>query len=178
MRKTFRIFGLSLTLLVLTSLIAAQQNVPCSHGKGQHGRDNLGANIEGLRFLKLLEVLDMTEEQSENFIPLFHSFRKDIKELQRERKTVFDTLVYYLHQPDADEKLIVCFAAIRENLEKLDARMHKFFDDCSGILTAYQLGRLLLFHERFEREVLESLREFRRCGTPRPPFEGNNKPNR
>jgi hypothetical protein len=156
----------------------AQSNVPCPHGKGPHGRNNLGANIEGLRFLKLLEVLDMTEEQSEEFVPLFHRFRKDIRELQRERKTAFDTLVYYLHQPNAEEKLKTCFIAIRGNLEKLDACMEEFFDKCNDILTAYQLGRLLLFHERFEREVLESLREFRRRGTPHPLFEKNKGLNR
>jgi hypothetical protein len=112
--------------------------------------------------LKMLEAVDLNEEQSTRFIPLFHAFRKDIKALHQERKEIIDGIKQLIHDKASDDLIKKELKRIRDNHVGLNTRMLKFFDDCESILTIPQLARLMIFHERFERDMLKSVREFRR----------------
>ncbi len=168
----------NISLVVLWLALAGtvgSQPFPTHDGRGPHPERLPGANIENLRLLKMLEVLDMDEEQSQKFIPVFHQFRSDLRDLRHERKMMLDSLASLIEQDNAEDQLLVIFEVLRENLDRIEVRSEKFFADCRQILTPHQLGRLLLFQERFEKEVLEKLREFRRRGPRAPVIEGDGK---
>lgn len=169
MKKT--VIPVCLAVVLISASMAMAQPGWSHHGKGRfHDRDR-GANIENLRFLKMLEVLDMSDEQSEVFIPIFHQFRRELRDLRYQRRAILDTLAYFLEQESAEQELDRVFNLLHENLNRIQIRTQDFFQECKNILSPYQLGRLLMFHERFEKEVLESLREFRRKGPGTPAYE-------
>ena len=174
---------LSLLLILLALLgasVTAQDDAPDQNlgqgfpgssmdGPGFRMRKEMAANYENLKLLKLLDAVDLTEKQSETFIPLFHGFRSDIKELRNEKRDLFMQLTEVADQPNSD-------AGIRELLDKIKAnksafveRQQTFIDDCESLLSIAQVARLVVFQEMFERQVLESLREFRRGRGPHSP---------
>jgi Spy/CpxP family protein refolding chaperone len=152
-------------LLFATASTWAQQM-----GKGQHECPpdcphnqwgKMEANFENLRLLKLLEVLDLADEQSEKFLPLFNKFRKESKELHQQRKELIDGLMGLIHEEGDEHQIRSSIDKLKQNGNEIRAHREKFSTDCETILSIYQTARLIVFQERFEREILESLREFR-----------------
>ena len=176
MRRLLNISFLVLMVGVLTAVVAAQPPAPddSSHrGFRPHKWGKMSANVENLRMLKLLETLDLSEEQSEKFVPIFHSFRKDNKALLEKKNSLIDGIKDLLANDGPDDQIIAELNKLKMNRSQSDTRQEEFFSKCQGILTTPQYARLIIFHERFEREMLESLREFRhqqgmRSGMNRP----------
>lgn len=125
-------------------------------------------NFENLRLLKLIDAVDLTEAQSDKFMPLFRSFRNDMRDLRQERREIIDHLRELIKDSASGEQLKGAMTDLRTNQKHADSRMQKFLDDCATVLTVQQTARLVVFQEDFEREVLESLREFRHRNNPRP----------
>jgi len=169
MKSVLKRAFLCLLIAGMTSPILAQppefdDTLPPMH----HGKfgEKMSANVENLRMMKLLEAVDLSEEQSEKFVPLFYGFRKDIKALVDERNSLIDGIRDLLANNAPDDKIKEGLAQLKKNHAEFNDRQDKFISDCESILTVPQLARLVIFQERFEREMLESLREFRRHGGP------------
>ena len=126
------------------------------------------ANYENLRLFKLLEAVDLSEEQSQRFIPMFHGYRKDIRQLRQERADLIDQLKGTLDRKDADDQIRALLRQLDDNQATQQRREKKFSDVCDGVLAVPPKAKLAIFEERFEREVLECMREFRGQGGPGP----------
>jgi Spy/CpxP family protein refolding chaperone len=172
--KRFLTMGLMMGVLILLS--ASVQAQPFDGrgrgGHGGHGRwDKMAGNFENLRMLKLLEVLDLSEEQSEKFIPLFHTFRKDMRALNEKKRDIVMRLSGLIDSTGTDEEIMAEIDNLRAVKRELDALIDTFADKVSEVLTAKQLGQFIIFQERFEREILKSLREFRQPPEGFPPID-------
>ncbi len=137
------------------------------HGPGgpYHGRRDepgFGKHVEQFRMLKLLELLDLREDQEVEFITLFHRMRSQQRELRFKRVAVLEMLSDGL-QPGEYAEVEVARAVrqlLQESRNEIDLR-ENFLKDAGNILTPIQLGRLILFQERFELELLGAVRAFR-----------------
>lgn len=170
---------IAFTILLASSVMAQRKGKPfhkmCPPGSGPEEMHQMEANYENLRLLKFLEAVDLNEEQAEKFIPIFHSFRKEIKALRKDRGDLLDLLSIAAGRPHIGENQEVKAGSIDENkikdiLEQLEknqnqrhAKEKNFKHACDTLLELSQLAKFVIFQERFEREVLQSLREFRRC---------------
>lgn len=123
----------------------------------------MAANFDNLRLIKLLEAVDLNEDQSTQFIPVFNSFRKTKKQLRDQRRELIDRLAVLSTMKEDSNKgeIDTAIKSLKDNSDKLKAARDKFHQACGNILAPNQLARMLVFQERFEREILESLREFR-----------------
>lgn len=168
MKLSLRIFLLTTIFALMGVSLMAQTGEPGPKGqRGHHGRffdKKMAANFENLRLLKLLEVVELTEEQSIKFIPLFHGLRNDVKELRLKKVDILDQMQETIGQPDNEAILRELLDRLAKNKSSMNTRMAKFLNDCESVLTIQQISRLAIFQERFEREILNSLREFRRGG--------------
>jgi hypothetical protein len=166
MKKVLTISLLVLITVFLANTVSAQPPMhDCDEHMKQHGKwCKMSANIENLRIIKLLEAVDLSEEQSEKFVPVFHQFRKDVKELRQERRTLVTGIKEMLDGTSTDDGIKTELAKLKENKKRMDDRHDGFHKDCEVILTVPQMARLMIFQEGFERQMLESLRQFRRQG--------------
>ena len=127
-------------------------------------------NLENLRLFKLLEVLELDDNQNDKFISAFSKFRNKSKAIDEEMDNEVSALAEYLRSEEIEDKVIM--EKVR-NIEKFKADREKvradFYEKVKNILTAQQLGRMIVFQERFERELLETVRGFRAPDTPPNP---------
>jgi len=140
------------------------------------GWGKLETNMENLRLIKLLEAVDLSQEQSEKFVPLFHGFRKDTKALHEQQKQLIDSLAEMVRRDASDDRIDRTLKDLEANRGQVDARWSRFLVDCGAVLTRKQVARLVVFHERFDREMLEALREFRRHPGAEPGRNREGKP--
>jgi hypothetical protein len=158
-----------------------------SGGKRQAGRPpeeraemhRQGKYIAQLRLLKLLELLDMDKDQEAPFITAFHAMRKEGSDLDSRHVALTEQLADGLREQTISDQqtydLIDRITTIELQKREL---MVMFLSQAREILTARQLGRLVVFQDRFELELLERVQAFRRGsrrgmnpGSPGPPDE-------
>ena len=142
-------------------------------GRGSHRFD--GANekrmrkhIEQLRMLKLLEMLDLGEDQEVEFLTELSRFRSDMAKLDERRTVLLDSLAKGLGDSSLIEDRIYDYGdRIRVTMIDHSKAMTDFMDRCREILTPQQFGEMIVFQERFDKQLLERVRAFREGGGPR-----------
>lgn len=125
------------------------------------------ANYENLRLLKLFEAVNLSDEQSLKFLPIFRAYRKDIKELRQQRADLTDRLAAALTGSADESGIRALMDTLKTNQAALSNREETFRGEAATVLSFVQQAKLMVFQERFEREVLESLREFRQQNAAR-----------
>ena len=136
-------------------------------------RHKFGKHIEQFRILKLLELLDLREDQEIEFITAFHSMRRERRQLHEKRISLVDELADGLRTetvPDMEINRLI--REISKLGNQQDRVMEDFLSEAQKILAPSQLGRFIVFHERFEFELLEAVKAFRE----RQPPSGNPPP--
>ena len=142
---------------------------------GRHMKQKM-KHIEQLRVLKMLELLDLTPDQETDFLVTFNRMRTEQRLIDESRLAIIDSLAEGLKSGELSDAEIFRMAdGIKETREKHHALMLSFFEDSKKILTAEQVGKMIVFHERFEFELLERLREFRQ-GRPGGRSDGQGAP--
>jgi len=161
MRRWYRtdLILIALMFFIMAGPTAFAQN-PDMGGMGKGGRHS--DNLDNLRMLKLLEVLDLDEDQSTEFIATFAAFRKEMKEIRKATETEVDQLIELLKEEKPPED------KIKEKIDEIDALKTRFNINMDNmrmkakeILTTTQYAKMIVFQERFERELIKSVRGFR-----------------
>ena len=129
-----------------------------------------GARIEELRKVRLIEMLDLKEDQSVRFFARLHDHESAMQDLKKQRSDALDK-IERLVRNHADEKE---YAQVFPDVEAVDVKLveerHKFFEGLTDILSQEQMGKYLLFDRYFEKELREAMREIqeRRHGPETP----------
>ena len=138
--------------------------------------------IEQLRLLKLLELLDLDQNQEVPFITAFHAMRQEGCDLDSRRVALTEQLADGLREQTISDKQTydLIDKIVAAELQKREL-MVAFLSQAREILSARQLGGLVVFQDRFELELLERVQAFRKLGrrgmgpgspgSPGEPFE-------
>ena len=130
-------------------------------GHGPRGMKGQMKHLEQFRILKLLEFLDIQEDQETEFITLFREMRRNQRELDIQRRELLDSLSGQLKSDSTNDRAILDLVDRMSALqEQRQEAMSQFHGKIRKILTPHQFGRAIIFHERFEMQILEKLRGF------------------
>ena len=133
--------------------------------RGPRGREGRQKHLEQFRILKLLEFLDIQEDQETEFITLFRSMRRQQREYDLQRRDLLDSLAARLASDSSEDREILALVEKVTGLQKQrQEAMSQFMDKVRLMLTPHQLGRAVVFQERFELHLLEKLRGFHQRG--------------
>jgi len=166
MRRWYRtdliIVGLLIFVMVGPAAFAQMPGMGMGMGGGK-GWGKHADNLDNLRMLKLLEMVELTEEQNVEFLTLFAAFRNEMKQSRKMIETEVDELIELLKNENPDEK------PVKEKTDKIEelklehmASFSNLMEKSKEILTTVQYARMVVFQERFERELIKSVRGFRK----------------
>lgn len=124
--------------------------------------------IEQLRKVRLIEMLDLKEEQSVRFIARLNEFESARRQLMKERDEVLDKLERLVWNRADGKEFEKVFPEVLVVDRRIAEQKEKFFDGLQDILTAEQRAKAVIFERRFEKELREAMREARqrRRGEP------------
>ena len=121
--------------------------------------------IETLRKVRLIEELNLTDEQSIKFFPKLNEIREAKEELNHNRKIMIDKLMDLLEK---DKKSSDQINVKLDKLFKLEEEFNKketaLKKEIRKILNPEQQARLILFQLRFDkemREMIQGIKEMR-----------------
>jgi len=165
MRRLYVIAGL---IFVFAGVVFAQPGPP-EHRDKQFFREELRERIEMIRMWKLVETLDLTEEQSMKFFPLMNEYDSARDEYGMEQKRLIERLDEELKSQEPDEKeLQAILDSLSEIREKQFAEETEYYNQVKGILTVEQQAGLLVFKRDFAEEVRRLIEMGKERGPGRP----------
>jgi Spy/CpxP family protein refolding chaperone len=115
--------------------------------------------IERLRKVRLIEMLDLKEDQSVRFFARMNEHDKARRELKRQKGEVLDRIERLVRNHSDDAEFEKEYPTVRSIDAKLAEENWNFFDSLKDILTPEQRGKFLLFERHFEVELREAMRE-------------------
>ena len=125
-------------------------------------RQQIRKRIETIKIWKLTEELNLTEQQSEKFFPVYNKFKDDTEAIEIERRQVIEKLdeLTTKENSSADE-----INKLLDEIERLDGNFNStkavFRGKLEDILTIQQIGRLYVFEVMFQRQMQEIVRDIR-----------------
>jgi Spy/CpxP family protein refolding chaperone len=162
--RTIRNSGmLFLALIFLLSAQAVQAQKPPVHPFPEEGkRERLREEIETMKMWKMLEILDLSEEQSNNFLPAWRELQKAQKFFREKREDLLKSLELVLGEEKPDEgKIKDILRQLEKERVQLEEVQQRFRQKAQEVLTLEQQVKLLLFEDRFEKRMMEIIRQYR-----------------
>jgi Spy/CpxP family protein refolding chaperone len=162
MRITSIRIALMAVILLVCSMTAFTQQVQAQDRPQRH-RSNMTAEEREEHNQRrrermiwhLLEYLQLSEEQSEKFMPFLNRNFKHREDLVRERMALSRELVNLLKDTDSSEQTLL--AKLKE-VDTIGDKLHEdrvlFLKQVEGILTTRQFVKLAIFEERFKMRLL------------------------
>ncbi len=138
--------------LCCTGLAAAQPSMPPPDQRPLE-------RIERLRKVRLIEMLDLKEDQSVRFFARMNDHEKVRRDLKRQKGEVLDRIERLVRNHADDQEFEKEYPEVRTIDNKVAEENWNFFDSLKDILTPEQRGKYLLFERHFEVELREAMRE-------------------
>lgn len=118
--------------------------------------------IEQLKKVRMIEALDLTEDQSVRFFARLNENNKAKEDLHQRKMAALDKLERMVrNEVDSDEYRKV-FPEVTERDKDIQALDARFFDGLGDILSEDQRARFLLFDRQFHRELQDALQTIQR----------------
>ena len=128
-------------------------------------REKVKERIEMIRMWKMMDVLDLSREQSEKFLPALEEIENRRREIFQERVKTMKELRETVRGENPDESAVVdMMRRLEKNHDSLEALDKEERKEIADILTPVQQGRYIVFKENFERELRNIIRDVQ--GTP------------
>jgi Spy/CpxP family protein refolding chaperone len=115
--------------------------------------------IERFKEVRLIETLDLKEEQSVRFFTRMKEFEKRRHELQKAKGEALDKIEQAITDGADDKALEKLYPEVGAIDVRIGEERAKFFNGLTDILTVQQRGKFLLFERSFERDLRDAIRE-------------------
>lgn len=168
----YRFECLAMFLPLLVAQVALGQPFP-RQGSGPQGMPGERMRrIEQFKKVRLMEVLQLDEQESIRFFARYGRFEDEVRKLERERNTIIDDLDSLVKQDEKPESYQKDFDDLIVLGQKVADARARFYKGAQQVLTPQQVAKVVVFERDFGRELREMIQDVqreRRRG-PGPPY--------
>ncbi len=118
--------------------------------------------IEQWKKIRLIEILDMKEDQSARFFARLNEHDTQRRELHKEKGEVLDRLDRLVRNRASAAELEKAIPEVLAVDDRIHDEQNKFLLSLGDILTVDQRAKLVLFERQFEKELRDAMREAQR----------------
>ena len=161
LKKNMILIWLLLSFVLSPRIFAQGPPVRGDRPERWEERERIRENIETLRMWKLLEALDLTSEQSTQFLPALKDFQNAKKRFEEKRRELLRELEITLESKKEEKKLKETLMSLEENRKQFQMGLERFLEKAKATLTLEQQAKLLLFEEKFEKRMRETIKQMR-----------------
>ncbi|MFN0156748.1 MAG: hypothetical protein ACKVRP_01595 [Bacteroidota bacterium] len=155
-----RILILFAAMMMLTMVdVMAQPFGPPPDGR--HGE-----RIDQLKKVRLVEMLDLNEEQSVRFFARLNESENKRRDLQKQKMDLLDRSERLMRNEADEKEFEKIFPEIMAVDQKMLQEKEKFFTGLTDLLSVSQRAKFLLFERQFERELRDAMKQVRRRRQP------------
>ena len=122
-------------------------------------RDKMRQRVEDVRKMKLLDLLDLKDDQVEKFFAAYTKHQKRILELRDEVEKSAKDLQAQLKKGASDAELIASTTEVRKLIKEVEQQIEARFDAVKPVLTTKQYAIYVVFEARFYDELQKMIVE-------------------
>lgn len=115
--------------------------------------------VERFKKMRLVEMLDLKEDQSVRFFARLNDFENTHRELSRQKDETLDKIERLIRNKADQKEYEKVFDEVENLNRKIGEEKLKFFNGLTDLLTIEQRAKLILFERRFENELREAVKE-------------------
>jgi Spy/CpxP family protein refolding chaperone len=127
-----------------------------------HPGDPRFERVEQLRKVRMIDELELKEEQSVRFFARLSEFDKRRRDLMHERHEMLNKLDQLIKDNAEEKELEKMFPVLAGIEQRMGEEKAKFFASLADVLTIQQRAKLLTFERAFEKELREAVRDTQR----------------
>ena len=154
LRCSFALAHLGVILAVTSTALAQPEGPPPDERRIER--------VEQFRKVRLIEHLDLKEEQSVRFFSRMNEHEKVKRDLVQQKDDVMNRLERLVRNHGEEKEFDKLFADVNDLNVRLGEEESKFVEGLKDILTTEQRAKLILFERHFMRELREAMREVQR----------------
>lgn len=118
--------------------------------------------VEQLKKVRLVEMLNLSEEQSIRFFARLNEHENLVRDLRKDKMDLLDKIERLVRNDSDGKEYEKLFPGILAIDGRIVEEQQKFFVSLSDLISVEQRGKFLLFERQFHRELREAMRESRR----------------
>jgi Spy/CpxP family protein refolding chaperone len=181
MKKFLILFSVILFVLFAQDLVTAQPQGRREWGEGPEirkerveGHQRGAKMVETLRIWKMVDSLDLSEEQLAKFLPKLKKEKELRREYGEERKRTLNELRELLKEEEASEKEIEANLKELENLDsEFQEKTKALREEVKKFLNTRQQAQFYIANEEFQKELRHLLGGMKRMrGRKERPHQG------
>lgn len=135
-------------------------------------REKVKERINMIRMWKMMEVLDLSREQSEQLFPVLERIEEKRRELFQDRGRTIRELRNTVKGENPDEDALrELMGRLEKNHEDLEGLYKEERSAVGKVLDIAQQARYLIFKENFERELRSIIRDVKERPFEKPRYE-------
>ena len=149
---------------VLLVVVLAGLSPPAFSQRRMEGRNppERMERLQQFKKLRLMEVLNLNEEESVRFFARYNKFEEQLRDLDQERNVIVDDLEKLVKQGDQGEAFQKDFDELLALGQKVaDARI-AFYNEVRGLLSPQQVAKFLVFERNFNRDLRDIIQDVQR----------------
>jgi len=132
-------------------------------GFGQGMQTEKGVErVQHLKKVRMIEILDLTEDQSVRFFARLNEYEKERAVVLTEKTAALDKVERLVRNRADGNEFNEVFPTVFDFDVKLAKQDAEFFQSLNDLLSPEQQAKLLIFDRQFERELREGLVEIYR----------------
>jgi hypothetical protein len=151
----------TLVILLVVLFTALPLHAQPYGGPPPGGGPRMMERIERLKKVRLVEMLDLKEEQSVRFFARLNEHEQAMRALGKEKMEILDRIERLVRNEADAKEFEAIFPEVAGVDDRMGAERKRFFDGLSGLLTPLQRGKYLIFERQFERELREAMKTVR-----------------
>jgi len=117
--------------------------------------------LERYKRIRLIEVLELSEEDAARFVAKHKKHQATMRELMQERMKIIDEIERTLGETTPEKKFDQLFARLDESDQKMFNERKRYQADVKSMLTAEQMAKFYVFDRNFSRELREAMNQMR-----------------
>jgi len=130
------------------------------------GEDKRWDRIEEFKKLKMIEELNLNEDESVKFYVKYNNLTNQFREIEKERRKSISDLEKILNDPNKISDLEKQIEYIEGLEQKLLSNRMGFMSEIKKILSIDKVARYIIFERNFQRELQKIVKDARK-----PPFD-------
>jgi hypothetical protein len=144
-------------ILLFTIILLAAQGSPAQQ-RMRMERPNKVDRVERLKQMKLMEDLQLGEEESVRFMSKRKAHEEQMRGLEEERGKILDDLAISLEDKAGDDKLRASCDRVLEVDRKMFEERKRYQDEMRKFLSVPKYAKLLLFERDFQSQVRDAMK--------------------
>ena len=155
MRKIVILF--SIVILPISWALAQEMPPPPPTESGPENPE-IRKQLEQIKIWQMTKEMDLPTNKAEKFFPLYNNYNTELRSITTQRREAVRGL-------DSTIKRETEEVEVRKQVQqvlKLDAQMasvhEKFMQSLEGVLSPVEIGKYIVFEQKFDREIRERIR--------------------